>query len=74
MIMTNSFRPLAGIMVLIFRRLKSGEDVITLMFPSPCGDYGSYLDRLKEITDDWFDKFPSPCGDYGSYQRLALVY
>ena len=37
-------------------------------FPSPCGDYGSYLnevnhDKVSEIKKS----FPSPCGDYGSY-------
>ena len=38
-----------------------------LVFPSPCGDYGSYhgggnVDKTKDPC-----KFPSPCGDYGSY-------
>ena len=36
------FRPLAGIMVLILSVV--GEDNYELArFPSPCGDYGSYL-------------------------------
>ena len=38
------------------------------MFPSPCGDYGSYRSkgRIEYFPTVW--KFPSPCGDYGSYQ------
>ena len=36
-----------------------------LKFPSPYGDYGSYLDkRWYNKTAKWF---PSPYGDYGSY-------
>ena len=36
------------------------------LFPSPCGDYGSYQGKedTNVICGDWF---PSPCGDYGSY-------
>ena len=64
-----SFRPLAGIMVLItaylnaedvargfvsvplrglwfLSQLQKGENIMTMLkFPSPCGDYGSYLER-----------------------------
>ena len=40
----ESFRPLAGIMVLI-KRIKSSLKKRYLLFPSPCGDYGSYLVR-----------------------------
>ena len=37
----NSFRPLAGIMVLIgLTQVELGQ--LLGMFPSPCGDYGSY--------------------------------
>ena len=36
-----SFRPLAGIMVLIAVTLKQIESIVR-KFPSPCGDYGSY--------------------------------
>ena len=43
----ENFRPLAGIMVLILQvaaqRYKWKRD----LFPSPCGDYGSY--QLKEM-------------------------
>ena len=44
----KGFRPLAGIMVLI----QAGHGIIMksdVMFPSPCGDYGSYLGRNAEI-------------------------
>ena len=37
----ESFRPLAGIMVLIDEDFKSNGD-FEEVFPSPCGDYGSY--------------------------------
>ena len=41
----DSFRPLAGIMVLIDER--SWLPVVQqTWFPSPCGDYGSYLKSL----------------------------
>ena len=36
-----SFRPLAGIMVLIEWCLMLANEILK-MFPSPCGDYGSY--------------------------------
>ena len=36
------------------------------MFPSPYGDYGSYL-YMALHDDDALRLFPSPCGDYGSY-------
>ena len=63
----QGFRPLAGIMVLI----KIIDDVYDfdeyMEFPSPCGDYGSYLENSdREALEDDF-LFPSPCGDYGSY-------
>ena len=37
-----SFRPLAGIMVLINKDFAEKMERVGL-FPSPCGDYGSYL-------------------------------
>ena len=36
-----SFRPLAGIMVLI-DEFMGGYTPLKIAFPSPCGDYGSY--------------------------------
>ena len=44
-----------------------------LVFPSPCGDYGSYqgggnVDKTKDPC-----KFPSPCGDYGSYLKNNII-
>ena len=67
MIMT-SFRPLAGIMVLIGTTL---EDIVAreFTFPSPCGDYGSYLLQKGDYIED-LGEFPSPCGDYGSYHEV----
>ena len=42
-------------------------------FPSPCGDYGSYLlKKIKEMKER-VSMFPSPCGDYGSYLKKALL-
>ena len=38
----RSFRPLAGIMVLIVTTMDWLEELYPIMFPSPCGDYGSY--------------------------------
>ena len=65
-----SFRPLTGIMVLISYMI--APDMHNLpQFPSPYGDYGSYLahggSRVYELTTG----FPSPYGDYGSYQAIA---
>ena len=39
-------------------------------FPSPCGDYGSYLTGCGNPSYRVPFPIPSPCGDYGSY-RLA---
>ena len=43
---SESFRPLAGIMVLIAEALDP-DDREYRGFPSPCGDYGSYLNRVR---------------------------
>ena len=43
-----------------------------MQFPSPCGDYGSYLEDIAEDVTDIINRFPSPCGDYGSYQALGV--
>ena len=40
-----SFRPLAGIMVLISQDVDNDKNKYT-PFPSPCGDYGSYQLRV----------------------------
>ena len=50
------FRPLAGIMVLIMKRIIC-IDSKDNKFPSPCGDYGSY--RIRRATDRLiaFDRF-----------------
>ena len=50
------FRPLAGIMVLISLRpmhVKSAN----VMFPSPCGDYGSYPPLVKMDVINHFFSF-----------------
>ena len=113
----KSFRPLAGIMVLIIG-LWLYESLCGLdTFPSPCGDYGSYLAcslvivivnyRFRPLagimvliittiiidevvnnisfrplagimvliamklcySSEELQEFPSPCGDYGSYLK-----
>ena len=43
------------------------------MFPSPCGDYGSYQDGTKHYYSEVTADFPSPYGDYGSYQYTPNV-
>ena len=69
----DTFRPLAGIMVLIRMILYAYEKVKLLSvplrgyFPSPCGDYGSYLFVFRQGSVFRRPLFPSPCGDYGSY-------
>ena len=65
------FRPLAGIMVLIMKRIIC-IDSKDNKFPSPCGDYGSYLD-IKSLPLVNEVEFPSPCGDYGSYLPMPKV-
>ena len=65
----KSFRPLAGIMVLICLGT-DGYRPTDETFPSPCGDYGSYLCSALTALE-YVHKFPSPCGDYGSYQAIV---
>ena len=62
----GSFRPLAGIMVLIPRRKRTWLHT-KILFPSPCGDYGSYPSCHAGNMNEYVVSFPSPCGDYGSY-------
>ena len=47
------------------------EDIVAreFTFPSPCGDYGSYLLQKGDYIED-LGEFPSPCGDYGSYHEV----
>ena len=68
--MILSFRPLAGIMVLIKPNLATYSFFLP-SFPSPCGDYGSYLIYFDGVAAIEEDRFPSPCGDYGSYQKMG---
>ena len=42
-------------------------------FPSPCGDYGSYLSSKLPTAKKFKHWFPSPCGDYGSYHYLVCL-
>ena len=46
----SGFRPLAGIMVLIKEGRNYERYNNNNMFPSPCGDYGSY--QVWEVGDD----------------------
>ena len=39
----------------------------SVVFPSPYGDYGSYLKSPLRHWQKRRNKFPSPYGDYGSY-------
>ena len=48
-LVSRSFRPLAGIMVLIIS-VYQGYTERERTFPSPCGDYGSYLDGVLVCT------------------------
>ena len=44
------------------------------MFPSPCGDYGSYHpDYILKDGKRTDEEFPSPCGDYGSYLDFTMM-
>ena len=93
----QSFSPLAGIMVLIGRinvKIALGHERVSVplrglwflseytekslliygcMFPSPCGDYGSYLLACL-IGRQVASLCPSPCGDYGSYHPSTRMY
>ena len=42
------------------------------LFPSPCGDYGSY-EYMDATEHHGSFTFPSPCGDYGSYLICTLT-
>ena len=42
---------------------------VTLQFPSPYGDYGSYRVPVLIFVISNLE-FPSPYGDYGSYQEI----
>ena len=52
--------------LILFRRISVWPYAVT--FPSPCGDYGSYLCIDVKDNKVCFYDFPSPCGDYGSYR------
>ena len=62
----NRFRPLTGIMVLIFLMPLTKMLGFIVLFPSPYGDYGSYQMTREEAIRIYVE-FPSPYGDYGSY-------
>ena len=64
--MTSVSVPLRGLWFLSTEKVKT-KVLIDPLFPSPCGDYGSYRDGDSEDTFCRLLKFPSPCGDYGSY-------
>ena len=51
------------------QNLLKGDRVV---FPSPCGDYGSYRGPF-DLAFQAMPKLPSPYGDYGSYQCRKLA-
>ncbi len=61
--------PLRGLWFLSSKRRIEDRQTQGDEFPSPCGDYGSYL--LPTYVPSFLNglSFPSPCGDYGSYLR-----
>ena len=63
----NSFRPLAGIMVLISDFDPDDSSGIHVRFRPLAGIMVLIADNDKEIGLHYF-MFPSPCGDYGSYR------
>ena len=63
------FRPLTGIMVLILMKMNWVIFMMSKMFPSPYGDYGSYPMEIAQMIF-FGGEFPSPYGDYGSYQAF----
>ena len=69
----DGFRPLTGIMVLIKLRVRWFNWKIT-SFPSPYGDYGSYLDGDFDSFQKVAEMFPSPYGDYGSYRLYTKAH
>ena len=70
----SGFRPLAGIMVLIGIEDFGYGKGYTYVFPSPCGDCGSYQILRGSYPNDAWKLFPSPCGDCGSYRESEKSY
>ena len=64
--------PLRGLWFLSVEQFAATHDSMRL-FPSPCGDYGSYQ-TLHDIWKSVWLLFPSPCGDYGSYQPCPIPF
>ena len=61
--------PLRGLWFLSIIRVHFCNAYVDL-FPSPCGDYGSYPTTPRSIRPPTMTgRFPSPCGDYGSYRQ-----
>ena len=60
-------------MVLIETEVTIHSYSVVKVFPSPCGDYGSYRVILVS-RNGWLPSFPSPCGDYGSYPRNLVAF
>ena len=64
--------PLRGLWFL--STLMLANEILKVLLPSPCGDYGSYqLNTNREKPLFPLRKLPSPCGDYGSYLG-GLIY
>ena len=59
-------------MVLIGKR--RATQAVQGTFPSPYGDYGSYLDGDFDSFQKVAEMFPSPYGDYGSYRLYTKAH
>ena len=68
---STSFRPLAGIMVLIAGR--SGRDVKSMKGFRPLAGIMVLIGTDCALIFYQRALFPSPCGDYGSYRPLPLL-
>ena len=52
---------------------RTDKEVYSTLFPSPCGDYGSYQKMGYKAVSLHDEQFPSPCGDYGSYPTNCFM-
>ena len=61
--------PLRGLWFLSVQ--SDNDEMKEAVFPSPCGDYGSYLNSGTKVYPTE-SRFPSPYGDCGSYRYILL--
>ena len=71
-IIGRSFRPLAGIMVLISLEEVAKEEKIMASFRPLAGIMVLIKRTWQQMYRSWHE-FPSPCGDYGSYQSMKFI-